>query len=65
MHLPEETSCVPLERNEARKTLEVCPSNVFKHVPSEIDHIFIVVSPDDVNTQGSTGENSTDQIPLL
>ena len=30
-----------------------------------MDHILIVLSPEDVVTHGSTGENSTDQIPLL
>lgn len=64
-YLPEETNWAPRVRNEARNTLDVWPSNVFKHEPSDIAQIFIVLSPDEVITHWSTGENSTDQIPLL
>ena len=63
--LPQETNWVPRERNEALKTLDVWPSNVFKHEPSGTCHILTVLSPDDVMTHRSTGENSTDQTPLL
>ena len=63
--IPQETICVPRVTNNALNTLEVCPSNVFKQEPSDIAYIFIVLSPDAVTTHWSTGENSTDQIPLL
>lgn len=63
--IPQETICVPRVTNNALNTLEVCPSNVFKQEPSDIAHILIVLSPDAVTTHWSTGENSTDQIPLL
>lgn len=48
--LPHEISCVPRVRNAALNTLELCPSNVLKHEPSEMAHIFMVLSPDDVIT---------------
>lgn len=51
--------------NEALMTLDVCPSNVLRQEPSEMAHILMVLSPEDVMTHWSTGENSTDQIPLL
>lgn len=63
--LPEEINWVPRVRNDARYTLDMCPSNVFKHEPSDIAHIFIVLSPEAVRTHWSTGENSTHQTPLL
>lgn len=46
--IPQETICVPRVTNNALNTLEVCPSNVFKHEPSDIAHILIVLSPDAV-----------------
>jgi len=48
--IPQETICVPRVTNSALNTLEVCPSNVFKHEPSDIAHILIVLSPDAVTT---------------
>lgn len=50
MLLPQDTNWVPRVRNDALNTLDVCPSNVFKHEPSAIAHIFTVLSPDAVMT---------------
>lgn len=63
--LPQETNWVPRVINDALITLDVWPSNVLKHEPSDIAHIFTVLSPEAVMTHWSTGENSTDQMPLL